>query len=64
MIKSFDSGGGLYANGVKFGKWIDLDDEFKKDKLVTHTGEYINGRKVGRWDIDFKIYNFSSFSTM
>ncbi|CAD8112481.1 unnamed protein product [Paramecium sonneborni] len=52
-------GGGYYKqledNSVlgsfKNGQWIELTDGFWRDKQVTYYGEYLNGYKVGKWDI-------------
>ncbi|CAD8121209.1 unnamed protein product [Paramecium sonneborni] len=35
----------------KIGKWIELSDGFYNLSQVTYVGEYIEGKKVGRWDI-------------
>ncbi|CAD8123139.1 unnamed protein product [Paramecium sonneborni] len=46
-------GGGCYdeqGEGIKIGKWIDLDDGFNEKKQVFYKGEYQNGSKVGRWN--------------
>ncbi|CAD8107875.1 unnamed protein product [Paramecium sonneborni] len=49
-------GGGNYnQNGVKYGKWIELDEGFYSQKKVVYMGEYnMNGVKVGSWDIMLK----------
>ncbi|CAD8077077.1 unnamed protein product [Paramecium sonneborni] len=46
-------GGGLYnQKGNKDGKWIELDHFWdKEDSAITFKGEYLNGRKYGKWDI-------------
>ncbi|CAD8211287.1 unnamed protein product [Paramecium pentaurelia] len=49
-------GGGQYDEGCfefKVGKWIELDDGYNQQKQVTYDGEYINGKKVGIWNIWF-----------
>ncbi|CAD8129028.1 unnamed protein product [Paramecium sonneborni] len=50
-------GGGSYDQEgyqKKIGKWIELDQEFKYGKQITHNGEYnMNGMKINRWDIWF-----------
>ncbi|CAD8214438.1 unnamed protein product [Paramecium pentaurelia] len=46
-------GGGQYdeaGNECKIGRWIELSDKFKATCQVRQYGEYINGKKVGRWD--------------
>ncbi|CAD8158047.1 unnamed protein product [Paramecium octaurelia] len=48
---SQNSGSGSYeegGDGIKVGKWIDLDKNFWERKQVTYIGEYRNGQKVGR----------------
>ncbi|CAD8089843.1 unnamed protein product [Paramecium primaurelia] len=48
-------GGGVYnKQGQKIGKWVELDDEFQIQSQVTYSGEYMNGQKVGVWDILYK----------
>ncbi|CAD8205826.1 unnamed protein product [Paramecium pentaurelia] len=50
-------GGGLYNEGtddLKIGKWIDLSDRFCRNSYVIYQGEYLNGQRVGKWDIWFK----------
>ncbi|CAD8121206.1 unnamed protein product [Paramecium sonneborni] len=47
-------GGGLYdsSQGIKIGKWIELDKGFYLEKQITYVGEYnMKGIKFGRWDI-------------
>ncbi|CAD8058010.1 unnamed protein product [Paramecium primaurelia] len=62
LYKKYDNlaeqyfGGGLYdkeCNGMKIGKWIDLDEKFFNGRQVIHQGEYKNGNKVGKWVILF-----------
>ncbi|CAD8096603.1 unnamed protein product [Paramecium sonneborni] len=45
-------GGGLYdKEGIKIGKWIELDKGFRNIKQVTCNGKYnVKGIKIGRWD--------------
>ncbi|CAD8178253.1 unnamed protein product [Paramecium octaurelia] len=50
-------GGGSYDNngdGIKLGKWIELEEGFYNYKLVVHNGEYKNSKKVGNWDIYYR----------
>ncbi|CAD8127355.1 unnamed protein product [Paramecium sonneborni] len=42
--------GGKFKEGIKFDQWIELKDEFSYNKQVALTGQYENGKKVGRWD--------------
>ncbi|CAD8068162.1 unnamed protein product [Paramecium sonneborni] len=47
-------GGGKYnENQQKDGKWIDLSESFMDQSQVTYIGDYSNGKKVGRWDINW-----------
>lgn len=46
------SGGGAYdeeGDGIKIGKWIELQNKFDCYNQITYTGEYVNGKKVGIW---------------
>ncbi|CAD8112997.1 unnamed protein product [Paramecium primaurelia] len=53
-----DIGGGSYdENGVKIGKWIELIEGFKNYQNLTYNGEYINGNKIGQWDINYEGEN-------
>ncbi|CAD8094688.1 unnamed protein product [Paramecium sonneborni] len=57
-------GGGFYdiQNGKKHGKWIEVYEHFKTDLCeVVYIGEYINGRKIGRWDIQFRVDSDKEF---
>ncbi|CAD8101279.1 unnamed protein product [Paramecium primaurelia] len=50
-------GGGQYEEGgdnIKIGQWIDISDRFHRECQVTYKGEYLNGYRVGKWDIWFK----------
>ncbi|CAD8214159.1 unnamed protein product [Paramecium octaurelia] len=56
ILQTFYSGGGSYDEkglGIKVGSWIDLDDGFDQSKQVTYNGEYQNGKKIGRWNINW-----------
>ncbi|CAK91193.1 unnamed protein product (macronuclear) [Paramecium tetraurelia] len=51
--------GGLYSetgDGIKIGKWVELSDGFYDHSQITYDGEYIKGKKHGRWDIKQRIY--------
>ncbi|CAD8169681.1 unnamed protein product [Paramecium pentaurelia] len=53
------SGGGLYnetGQGYKNGRWIELSHEFRRTSQITFDGQYINDKKVGRWDIYWNQY--------
>ncbi|CAD8156913.1 unnamed protein product [Paramecium octaurelia] len=49
-------GGGLYNDegSIKIGKWIELSDAFTDKQQITYIGEYNNGKKIGRWNINFQ----------
>ncbi|CAD8110861.1 unnamed protein product [Paramecium sonneborni] len=53
-------GGGQYdeesldRDSIKIGKWTELYDGFNQDTQITYSGEYIKGKKIGRWDIFLK----------
>ncbi|CAD8073455.1 unnamed protein product [Paramecium sonneborni] len=53
-MKINQCGGVQNVKGLKIGKWIELGDEFRNKSQVFHSGEYINGSKVGLWDIIYK----------
>ncbi|CAD8126698.1 unnamed protein product [Paramecium sonneborni] len=47
-------GGGSYdeeGQGIKLGNWVEISDGFNRSSQIIYCGEYLNGRKVGRWDI-------------
>ncbi|CAD8135882.1 unnamed protein product [Paramecium pentaurelia] len=52
--QSMKIGGGLYDEGIKSAKWVEVQDRFQKDAQVFYNGEYKNNKKVGRWDIFFQ----------
>ncbi|CAD8126373.1 unnamed protein product [Paramecium sonneborni] len=58
------NGGGMYdENGQKKGKWIEIFDNFHNYCQVIEIGQYIEGKKIGKWiilerfrsDLDFQI---------
>ncbi|CAD8130739.1 unnamed protein product [Paramecium sonneborni] len=58
-------GGGSYdKENHKTGAWIELKDEFNNDSSVTYYGEYLNDKKIGKWEIFawhqqmYQIYNY------
>ncbi|CAD8124901.1 unnamed protein product [Paramecium sonneborni] len=53
LFQNQQIGGGLFneQNGLKKGKWIELDDNFQSISQVTYCGEYNNGKKFGKWKI-------------
>ncbi|CAK88407.1 unnamed protein product (macronuclear) [Paramecium tetraurelia] len=55
-LKNEQLGCGLYGeNGLKQGNWIELANDFNKDKQVTYYGEYRYGQKVGLWVTYFRF---------
>ncbi|CAD8178347.1 unnamed protein product [Paramecium octaurelia] len=53
-------GGGSYDSegyGIKIGRWTQLSDGFSQEYQVIYSGEYHNGKKVGRWDILAKKFD-------
>ncbi|CAD8110093.1 unnamed protein product [Paramecium primaurelia] len=53
-------GGGFYdykleGDEIKIGKWIDLSDTFRVDNQIIYCGDYKDCKKVGRWDIFWRM---------
>ncbi|CAD8081402.1 unnamed protein product [Paramecium primaurelia] len=46
--------GSYKEQGLKEGKWKELSDKFWEGSQVTYDGEYQNGKKVGKWDIQYQ----------
>ncbi|CAD8130671.1 unnamed protein product [Paramecium sonneborni] len=45
-------GGGWFDNnGQKYGKWIELSENYSKVSKLTYVGQYNNGIRIGQWDI-------------
>ncbi|CAK63131.1 unnamed protein product (macronuclear) [Paramecium tetraurelia] len=61
MFKSWKNnliGGGSYddnveGDSVKTGQWIEISEGFRRISQTKYSGDYKNGRKVGKWNIDF-----------
>ncbi|CAD8044983.1 unnamed protein product [Paramecium primaurelia] len=52
IYKNKNIGGGSYnAQGVKYGKWLEISEKFNDDSQLTYCGEYKNGKKVGIWAV-------------
>ncbi|CAD8130559.1 unnamed protein product [Paramecium sonneborni] len=50
------SGGGLYNDqGTKIGTWIEMSDNFNMENQVIYIGEYKNSKKVGKWNIQWRL---------
>ncbi|CAD8095120.1 unnamed protein product [Paramecium sonneborni] len=44
-------GGGFFDNnGIKQGKWVELHENFNDDMKVAYHGDYLYGKKIGKWD--------------
>ncbi|CAD8130904.1 unnamed protein product [Paramecium sonneborni] len=43
--------------GLKIGKWVELNHDYRKCSQVTHIGKYQNGKKIGIWDIYWKYHS-------
>ncbi|CAD8157806.1 unnamed protein product [Paramecium pentaurelia] len=58
--KSFQYiGGGKYVymeevGSIKIGKWRELSERFYNGSQVIQVGDYINGQKIGRWNLNFR----------
>ncbi|CAD8093224.1 unnamed protein product [Paramecium primaurelia] len=51
IFKNKIIGGGQYDNdGLKVGYWIELHENFYEYCQVFYKGEYVNGKKNGKWD--------------
>ncbi|CAD8120368.1 unnamed protein product [Paramecium sonneborni] len=49
-------GGGSYdVNEIKIGRWIELNDNFKDTSQTILEGDYIQGKKQGKWTIKFRL---------
>ncbi|CAD8101442.1 unnamed protein product [Paramecium sonneborni] len=56
-------GGGVFNElGQKNQKWVELSDGFWDGSQIIYIGEYKNGNKVGRWDIEFRDDINTAFS--
>ncbi|CAD8190583.1 unnamed protein product [Paramecium octaurelia] len=56
--KSFLIGGGSFNKHefpLKQGKWIELSEGFQNAFQLTFIGDYQNGKKVGRWNIMYRV---------
>ncbi|CAK89684.1 unnamed protein product (macronuclear) [Paramecium tetraurelia] len=48
-------GGGQYdQESKKNGQWVDLSENFSKDKKIFYNGNYQNSKKYGYWKIEYK----------
>ncbi|CAD8108321.1 unnamed protein product [Paramecium sonneborni] len=46
--------GNYNQNGIKFGKWDELQDSYDCNHQIIYSGEYDNGQKNGLWDIKYR----------
>ncbi|CAD8101898.1 unnamed protein product [Paramecium sonneborni] len=62
VIITIQSGCGLYdEQNLQNGKWIELSDNFAYESEVIFIGNYQKGKKISKWDIQFRYYdNFQS----
>ncbi|CAK60854.1 unnamed protein product (macronuclear) [Paramecium tetraurelia] len=51
----------LILDSVKVGKWVELNYGFWDLAQILHTGTYKEGKKIGRWDILYRISNNKPF---
>ncbi|CAD8200147.1 unnamed protein product [Paramecium pentaurelia] len=57
-------GGGQYSfegDGVKNGRWTEINFNFSVDLQLTYNGEYKNGKKIGQWDICYRDRRINKF---
>ncbi|CAD8128417.1 unnamed protein product [Paramecium sonneborni] len=67
------SGGGIYLDiqgiscnisSIKIGNWVELSDSFQDLSQITYNGQYLNGLKIGRWDIFYRKNNNKPFQLL
>ncbi|CAD8114180.1 unnamed protein product [Paramecium primaurelia] len=51
-------GGGSYnkEGSIKIGNWIELCDGFYGAAQIIQKGQYLNGKKIGKWDISYREF--------
>ncbi|CAD8183296.1 unnamed protein product [Paramecium octaurelia] len=48
-------GGGMYdKKGLKQGNWVEVNDHFRRGSQIKFSGSYLNGQKIGQWDIYYR----------
>ncbi|CAD8085143.1 unnamed protein product [Paramecium primaurelia] len=48
-------GGGNYnINGKQHGFWLDQDENYCEQLKISYSGEYSNGMKIGKWNINLE----------
>ncbi|CAK76178.1 unnamed protein product (macronuclear) [Paramecium tetraurelia] len=58
-------GGGLYdETELKKGIWVELSENFNNCSQVRSFGEYDNGKKIGRWNIQIRDEKKDNFITI
>ncbi|CAD8213277.1 unnamed protein product [Paramecium pentaurelia] len=55
LLISIRDGGAYNEQGQKQGIWIELSEGFFSDYQVIYNGEYQNGKKVGKWNIGYRV---------
>ncbi|CAD8106633.1 unnamed protein product [Paramecium sonneborni] len=55
IFKDQKIGGGIFdRQGFNVGHWVELSDRFQDKSQFIYHGEYIKGKRFGRWNIGFK----------
>ncbi|CAD8151586.1 unnamed protein product [Paramecium pentaurelia] len=56
-------GGGSYDkdDSIKIGNWIELCDGFYGAAEIIYKGQYLSGKKVGKWDICYRQHENQTF---
>ncbi|CAD8213401.1 unnamed protein product [Paramecium octaurelia] len=56
-------GGGYYEeNEQKEGYWVEISNNFTNNSQITYNGKYLNGKKIGIWEICHRKQGHSDFS--
>ncbi|CAD8203972.1 unnamed protein product [Paramecium pentaurelia] len=62
QYKNEQIGGGFYEEfDQKNGVWIELSDQFNQACKILNSGEYIEGKKFGRWQIKYKGWGKNNY---
>ncbi|CAD8090392.1 unnamed protein product [Paramecium primaurelia] len=57
-------GGAFNEQAQKNLRWVELSDGFWDGSQITFNGEYKNGKKIGRWDIEYRYDSNNQFILM
>ncbi|CAD8212989.1 unnamed protein product [Paramecium octaurelia] len=57
-------GGGLYEDGLKSGKWVEIHESFQDNFQIIIEGEYDKGKKSGIWTSKIRQPSSTQFRTM